>query len=165
MIDVVSRYVFAYPTQNVTASTTRRCIVDVMIRHAYFPPIIRPNKGSQFRSEVVSEIIEILETQKSHASAKHEHTIEINERTHASIKMAFRIATEKRRLMWHKNLQISVLNLQQSFTDGYNYVLELQLGIKPQWKTTLYSDLAEKLSARDRKGHHHALLSRIQELL
>ena len=37
MIDVFSRYLFAYPTQIVTAKTIGRCIVDVMTRHAYLP--------------------------------------------------------------------------------------------------------------------------------
>ena len=38
MIDVFSRYLFAYPTQNMTAQTVGKGIIDVMTRHAYFPP-------------------------------------------------------------------------------------------------------------------------------
>ena len=63
MINVFSRYLFAYPTQNATAKTIGRCIVDVMIRHAYLPTLILSDKGSQFRSEVVAEIKQILEIQ------------------------------------------------------------------------------------------------------
>ena len=33
-IDVISHYLFAYPTQNATAKAIGRCIVDVMTRHA-----------------------------------------------------------------------------------------------------------------------------------
>ena len=40
MIDVFSRYLFAYPTQNATAKTIGRCIVDVMTRHEYLPTSI-----------------------------------------------------------------------------------------------------------------------------
>ena len=90
MIDVFSRYLFAYPTQNVTAKTIGRCIVDVMTRHAYLPTLILSDKGSQFRSEVVAEITQILEIQISHASTKHAQTIGILERTHASIKTALK---------------------------------------------------------------------------
>ena len=61
MIDVFSRYLFANPTQNVTAKTIGRCIVDVMTRHAYLPTLILSDKGSHFRSEVVAEITQILE--------------------------------------------------------------------------------------------------------
>ena len=71
MIDVCSRYIFAYPTPNVTAYTIGRCIVDVMTRHAYLPILVLSDKGSQFRSKFVAEITQILEIQFSHASKNH----------------------------------------------------------------------------------------------
>ena len=80
MIDVFSRYLFAYPTQNATAKTIGRCIVDVMTRHAYLLTLILSDKDSQFRSEVVEEKTRILEIQISHASTKHAQTIGILER-------------------------------------------------------------------------------------
>ena len=45
MIDVFSRCLFAYSTQNATAKTIGRCIVDVMTRHAYLPTLILSDKG------------------------------------------------------------------------------------------------------------------------
>ena len=69
MIDVFSRYLFAYPTQNVTAKT-----IDVMTRHAFLSTLILSDKGSQFPSEVVAETTQILEFQISHASTKHAQT-------------------------------------------------------------------------------------------
>ena len=90
MIDVFSSYLFAYPTQNVTPKTIGRCIVDVMNRHAYSPKLILSDKGSQFRSDVVTETSKILETQINHASTKHARTIGILERTHESIKTALK---------------------------------------------------------------------------
>ena len=68
MIDVFSRYFFTYPTQNVTARLIERCLADVMTRNAHLPTLILSDKGSQFRSEVVAEIIHILGIQISHAS-------------------------------------------------------------------------------------------------
>ena len=56
MMDVFSRYLFAYPTQDMTARTVARCIIDVMTRHCYLPTVILTDKGSQFRSEVVNQI-------------------------------------------------------------------------------------------------------------
>ena len=158
MIDVFSRYLFAYPTQNVTAKTIGRCIVDVMTRHAYLLTLILSDKGSQFRSEVVAEITQILEIQISHASTKHAQTIGILERTHASIKTALKISTGERRSMWHKYVQIAVMNFNTTYHETlgcepstvfhgripYN-VLDLKLGIKPKWKTTPHSDIAEQL--------------------
>ena len=145
MIDVFSRYLFAYPTQNVTAKTIGRCIVDVMTRHAYLPTLILSDKGSQFRSEVVAEITQILEIRISHASTKHAQTIGIKERTHASIKTALNISTGQRRSKWHKFVQIAVMNYNTTYHETlgcepstvfqgripYN-VLDLKLSIKPK---------------------------------
>ena len=158
MIDVFSRYFFAYPTQNVTAKTIGQCRVDVMTRHAYLPTLILSDKGSQFRSEIVAKKTQILEIQISHASTKHAQTIGIQERTHASIKAALKITTGERRPIWHKYVQIAVMNYNKTYHETlgcepstvfhgripYN-VLDLKLGIKPKWKTTPNSDIAEQL--------------------
>ena len=158
MIDVFSRYLFAYPTQNATAKTIGRSIVDVMTRHAYLPTLILSDKGSQFRSEVVAEIMQILEIQISHATTKHAQTIGILERTHASIETALKISTAKRRSMWHKHVQIAAMNYNTTYHETigcepstvfhgripYN-VLDLKLGIKRKWKATPNSDIVEQL--------------------
>ena len=115
MIDVFSRYLFAYSTQNATARTIGRCIVDVMTRPAYLPTKILSDRGSQFRSEVVAEITKILEIRISQASTKHAQTIGILERTLASIKTALKILTGERRSMWHKYVQIAVMNYNTTY--------------------------------------------------
>ena len=117
MIDVFSRYLVAYPTQNVTAKTIGRRIVDVLTRHAFLPTLILSEKGSQFRSEVVAEITQILEIQISHASTKHAQTMGILQRTHASIKTTLKISTGERRSMWHKLDQIAVMNYNTTYPE------------------------------------------------
>ena len=103
-------------------------------------------------------ITQILEIQISHASTKHAQTIGILERTHASIKTALKISTGERRSMWHKYVQIAVMNYNTTYHETlgcepstvfhgripYN-VLDLKLGIKPKWKITPNSDIAEQL--------------------
>ena len=103
-------------------------------------------------------IAQILEIQISHASTKHAQTIGILERTHASIKTALKIPTGERRSMWHKYVQIAVMNYNTTYHETlgcepstvfhgripYN-VLDLKLGIKPKWKTTPNSDIAEQI--------------------
>ena len=91
MIDVFSRHLFAYPTQNVTTKTIGRCIVDVKTRHAYLRTLVLSDKGSNKGSEVVAEITQILEIQISHASTKHAQTIGSLERIYVSIKTALKI--------------------------------------------------------------------------
>ena len=158
MIHIFSRYLFAYSTQNVTAKTIGRCIVDVMTRHAYLPTLRLSDKKSQFRSELVAEKPQILEIQTSHASTKHSRTVGILERTHASIKTALNISTGERRSMLHKYAQIAVIKNNTTYHETlgcepstvfhgripYN-VLDLKLGIKPKWKTTPNSEIAEQL--------------------
>ena len=99
MMDVFSRYLFAYPTQDMTARTVGRCIIDVMTRHCYLPTVILTDKGSQFRSDVVNQIAQTLDITISHASTKHAQTIGILERTHASLKTSLKISTGERRSM------------------------------------------------------------------
>ena len=106
MMDVFSRYLFAYPTQDMTARTVGRCIIDVMTRHCYLPTVILTDKGSQFRSDVVNQIAQTLDIRISHASTKHAQTIGILERTHASLKTSLKISTGERRSMWHKYVQL-----------------------------------------------------------
>ena len=102
MMDVFSRYFFAYPTQDMTARTVARCIIDVMTRHYYLPTVILTDKGSQFRSEVVNRIAQTLDIRIIHASTKHAQTIGILERTHASLKTSLKMSTGEKRSMWHK---------------------------------------------------------------
>ena len=86
-----------------------------MTRHAYLPTLLPPDKGSQFRSEIVAEVAEILEIQISHASTKHAQTMGKLERTQASIKTAFKIKTGERRSMWYKYVQIAVMDYNTTY--------------------------------------------------
>ena len=63
-MDVFSCYLFAYPTQDMTARTVGRSTIDVMTRHYYLPKVILAHKGSQFRSEVVIQIATTLDIRK-----------------------------------------------------------------------------------------------------
>ena len=146
MIDVFSRYLIAYATQNATAKTVGQGIVDVMTRHAYLPTLILLDKGSQIRSEIVTETTGLLDRQINHASTKHAQTIGILERTYASIKTTLKILmTGERRSMWHKNVPIAVMKYNTTYHETlgcepslvfhgrtpYN-VLDLKLSIKPK---------------------------------
>ena len=55
MMDVFSRYLFAYLTKDMTGRTVGRCIIDVMTRQYYLHTVILTDKGSQFQSEVQSD--------------------------------------------------------------------------------------------------------------
>ena len=48
VIDVFSRYAFAYPVSNPTAVNTAKIIIDIMKRHAHLTTLIITDKGSVF---------------------------------------------------------------------------------------------------------------------
>ena len=147
LVDVSLRYPFAYPNQNVTAIFIGRCIVDVMTRHVYLPTL--SIKQSQYGSEILAKITEMLEVQISHTSTKHAQTTGILERTHASIKTALKISTGERRSMWHIYVQIAVMSYNTTYHETMccepstlfhgripHSVLDLKMGIQQKWKTT-----------------------------
>ena len=70
-MDASSRYLFTYSTQDLTAKTVARCIIDVMTRQGYLPTVTLTDKVSQFRSEVVNQIAQTHDIRISHVSTKH----------------------------------------------------------------------------------------------
>ena len=178
MMDVFSRYLFAYPTQDMTARTVGRCIIDVMTRHCYLPTVILTDKGSQFRSDVVNQIAQTLNIRISHASTKHAQTIGILERTHASLKTSLKISTGERRSMWHKYVQIAVMNYNTSYHESlgcepttvfhgripYN-ILDIKLGLKPEWKKDANEDLTDELQKQIAEIHQSAKDNLMQSYL
>ena len=178
MMDVFSRYLFAYPTQDMTAKTVARCIIDVMTRHCYLPTVILTDKGSQFKSEVVSQIAQTLDIRISYASTKHAQTIGILKRTHASLKTSLKISTGERRSMWHKYVQIAVMNYNTSYYESlgcepttvfhgripYN-ILDIKLGLKPNWKNDNTEDLSDQLQKQIAEIHQAAKDNLMQSYL
>ena len=168
-MDVFSRYLFAYPTQDMTTRTVGRCIIDVMTRHCYLPTIILTDKGSQFRPDIVNQIAQTLDIRISHASTKHAQTIGILERTHASLKTSLKISTGERRSMWHKYVQIAVMNYNTSYHESlgcepttvfhgripYN-ILDIKLGLEPEWKKDANEDLTDELQTQITEIHQSA---------
>ena len=85
-MDVFSRYLFAYPVTDASATNTAKVIIDIMIKHTYLPTTLIADKGSAFTSKLVAEIAQILGIQISCVTTKHPETIGKLERTHASLK-------------------------------------------------------------------------------
>ena len=178
MIDVFSRYLFAYPTQDMTAKTVTCCIIDVMRRHCYLPTVILTDGGSQFRSEVVNQIAQTLEIRISHGSTKHPQTIGILERTHASLKTSLKTSTGERHSMWHKYVQIAVTNYNTSYHESLGFEpttvfhgripynnLDIKVGLKPQWKKTNNEDLMDELQKQIAELHQAAKDNLMQSYL
>ena len=169
MMDVFSRYLFGHPTQDMTAKTVARCIIDVMTRHCYLPTVILTDKGTQFRSEVVNQRAQTLDIRISHASTKHAQTIGIIERSHASLNTSLKISTGERRSIWYKYVEIAVMNYNTSYQESlscepttvfhgrnpYN-ILDIKLGLKPEWKKDNNEYLTDQLQKQIAEIHQAA---------
>ena len=59
-MDVFSRYLFAYNVVRVDTKTMARVLIDIITRHCYLPTTIITDKDSQFISEAMKQITDVL---------------------------------------------------------------------------------------------------------
>ena len=157
-MDVFSRYLFAYPTSNQDAKTLAKVLIHIMTKHAYLPTTLISDKGTAFMSYVSKEVAGVLGITLKQATTKHAQTIGLLERSHASIKQALKIEAGERRSLWHKYINIAVLNYNTSYHTSigcepsrvlhgqfpYN-VLDLKLGILPKQQPIPTSQTAQEV--------------------
>ena len=155
-MDVLSRYLFAYPTPHQDAKTLAIVLINIMTKHACLPTTVISDKDTAFLYHVIKEVAGVLGITLKQATRKHAQTIGLLERSHASIKQAVKIETGERRSLWHKYVKIAVLNYNTSYETNigcgpsrvshgripYN-VLDLKLGIRPQQQPIPTSKVAQ----------------------
>ena len=160
-LDVFSRYLFAYPVTDASATSTAKVLIDIMTRHTYLPTTLITDKGTAFTSRLVDEIAKILGIQIKCATTKHPQTIGKLERTHASLKGNLKMASGEYRRQWHKYLPLAVLNYNTTYHSSlgcepsrifhgripYN-ILDLRLGLNPNPKILPTTDFAEEFQRR-----------------
>ena len=174
-IDVFSRYLFAYPTANQDAKTIAKVIINIMSKHAYLPTTFISDKGTAFISHVIKEVAGVLGITLKHATTKHAQTIGLLERSHASIKQPLKIETGERRSLWHKYVNIAVLNYDTSYHTSigcepsrvfhgripYN-ILDLKLGIRPQQPPIPTSQIAQEILEQTEMIHQDVRKKTVQ---
>ena len=165
-VDVFSRYLFAYPTSNQDAKTIAIVLINIITKHAYLPATLISDKGTAFMSQIIKEVTGVLGITLKHATAKHAQTIGLLERSNASIKQALKIETGERRSLWHKYINIAVLNYNISYHTSigcepsrvfhgripYN-VLDLKLGFRPQQQPIPTSQIAQEVLEKTEMIH------------
>ena len=62
-MDVFSRYLFAYPVTDVSATNTSKVIIDKTTKHTCLPTTLITDKGTAFTSKLIAEIAQILSIQ------------------------------------------------------------------------------------------------------
>ena len=98
------------------AKTIAKVLINILAKHAYLPTTLISDKGTAFMSHVIKEVAGVLGITLKHASTKHAQTIGLLEQSHTSIKQALNIDTSERRSLWHKYVNIAVLNYNTSYT-------------------------------------------------
>ena len=159
--DVFSRYLFAYPVTDASATNTAKVIIDMMTKHTYLPTTLNKDKGTAFTSKLVAEIAQILGIQMKCATTKHPQTIGKLERTHTSLKTNLKMASADYRRQWHKYLPFAVLNynttyhatlgceLSRIFNGRIPYnILDHKLGLNPNPKVLPTTDFADEFQRR-----------------
>ena len=160
-IDVFSRYLFAYPLVEATASNTAKVLIDIMTKHAYLPTTLITDKGTAFTFKIIDEVTKILGITLKCAITKHPQTIGKLERTHASLKIHLKMASGEYRRQWHRYLPLAVLNYNTTYHSSidcepskvfhgrfpYN-VLDLKLGNNPIKDFLPTTEFAEELKQR-----------------
>ena len=119
VIDVFSRYLFAYLITDASAINVGKVLIDLMIKHAYLPTTLITDKGTTFTSTNFAEITQILGITLKCATTKHRRTIGKLKRTHASLKTNLKIACGEYRRQWYKYLLLAVLNHNTSYQAGF----------------------------------------------
>ena len=156
-MDVFSRYLFAYPVTDASATNTAKVIIVIMTKHTYLPTILFTDKRTAFNSKLVAEIAQILGIQIKCATTKPPQIIGKLERTHASLKTNLKIASGDYRRQWHKYLPLAVLyynttyhatlgcELSRTFHGRIPYnILDHKLGLNPIPKVLPTTDFADK---------------------
>ena len=137
-----------------------------MTKHVYLPTTIISDKGTAFMSHLIKEVTGVLRIQLKHATTKHAQTVGLLERSHASIKQSLKIETGERRSLWHKYINIAVLNYNTSYHTSIGcepsrvlhgqipyFILDLKLRIRPQQQPTPTSQIAQDVLAQTEMIH------------
>ena len=115
VLDVFSRYLFAYPVTDASATSTGKVVLDIMTRDTYLPTTLITDKGTAFSYRLVDEITKILGIQRKCATTKHPQTIGKIERTHASLKCNLKMASGEYRRQWQTYRPLAVLNYDTNY--------------------------------------------------
>ena len=92
--------------------------MNIMTQHTYLPATLISDKGTAFMFHVIKDEAGVLGITLKHATKKHARTVEtvgLLEQSHASIKQETKIETGERMSLWHKYVNIAVLNYNTSY--------------------------------------------------
>ena len=107
IIDVFSKYLFAVPLTTISAPSVAAALASIMFNHSYIPKKMISDLGTQFVSELFSELIKLLEIKITHASLKHPQTIGVVERSHAALTRILKLNSNDTFTNWHRYVPLA----------------------------------------------------------
>ena len=107
-IDVFTKYLFATPLRKVTAEAVTQVLTQIFLKHTYIPKILITDEGSQFTSNLLKDVTDLVDIELGHATVKHPQTIGLLERAHASLKKTLKIYENNKHSDWHKYIDYAV---------------------------------------------------------
>ena len=106
-IDVFSKYLFAVPLVNGSAKAVAIALTSIFFKHSYLPQTITSDLGSNFVSDLMHELSELLEIKLKHATLKHPHSIGLVERSHAALKRILKLNTNEQWSDWYRYVDLA----------------------------------------------------------
>ena len=114
-IDVFSKYLFAVPLTSISANRVAQELSSIFFQHSYIPHTIFSDLGSNFVSDLMHELSNLLEIRLKHASLKHAQTIGVVERAHGALKRILKLNTNEQWTNWFRYVPLATYIHNTSF--------------------------------------------------
>ncbi|XP_070174493.1 uncharacterized protein [Littorina saxatilis] len=103
VIDIATRYPEAIPLKNIDTVSVAEALLGVFARMG-FPSEILSDRGSQFTSDMMKEILRLLAIKAVHTSPYHAQSNGVVERFHGTIKPMIKKVIGNQPRLWHRYL-------------------------------------------------------------
>ena len=107
-MDQFSRFIIAEATEDQTAETVARKMIERVVATFGAPESVLTDQGRQFEGTLFKELCKLLQTEKLRTSSYHPQTNGINERSHRTINNSLRAMIRNKR-EWDVHLPITIL--------------------------------------------------------
>ena len=114
-IDVFSKYLFAVPLTSISANRVAQELSSIFFQHSYIPHTIFSDLGSNFVSDLMHELSNLLEIRLKHASLKHAQTLGVVERAHGALKRILKLNTNEQWTNWFRYVPLATYIHNTSF--------------------------------------------------
>lgn len=117
IIDRFTRWPVAIPTEDITAETVARALLNGWIAQFGMPNAISTDRGKQFEAKLFNELARLTGTKHLRTTAYHPQANGIIERMHRTLKGAIKCHTSSN---WIDSLPIVLLGLRSTFKTDLN---------------------------------------------